>query len=406
MKNSPLSSTFLVAMTCMIFCIGVHAAVETDPEFAGWEPGEAHDTSRRIQTWITRGANGEELHRIIQHTDGLFGEGPGSWVYENDKVGERFLAAANEARSAGKATHARDLYKAAAAHFGAAKYPFLHSPSARSAYVKHNMAYYQYLELTDLNIEQLRIPFENKEIVGNLYWPAAEVSNAPHPLVVVSGGIDTWKNELMPSIQAMMAQGFAVFTMDLPGTGESQWVLDPSAERIYAAAIEHLGHYDAIDDSRMAVSLRSFAGHFAVKLALGNPQVKAAVNVGGPITFGDGELWPLPPFMLRTVGAGFGIDQALFSDISVGRDILAQKVGELSLRKQGMLRPTESQAKLLTINGDRDQLVPVEEIMTLTKSGIQQEIWLYMNDGHCAGKNAHKYLPASAAWLNMQVNYQ
>ena len=143
-----------------------------------------------------------------------------------------------------------------------------------------------------------------------------------------------------------------------------------------------------------------------MKLALGNPQVKAAVNVGGPITFGDGELWPLPPFMLRTVGAGFGIDQALFSDISVGRDILAQKVGELSLRKQGMLKPTESQAKLLTINGDRDQLVPVEEIMTLTKSGIQQEIWLYMNDGHCAGRNAHKYLPASAAWLNMQVNYQ
>lgn len=404
MRNLTRSHLLLIALISGFIGLSPHALSDSGPDFGGWEPGEAHDTERRIATWVTRGAQQETLHRIIRQTDGLFGEGPGSWVYENVQVGESLLAAGDDALAAGNKSEARGLYQSAAAHFGSGKYPFIHSPSARLAYSKHNSAYYQYIELTDLNVDRLKIPFEGKEIIGNLYWPSGEQASSPYPLVVVSGGIDTWKNELMPSINAMLAQGFAVFAMDMPGTGESQWRLGPSAERVYAAAIDYLKKLPYIDEQRMAVSLRSFGGHFAVKLALTNPAIKAAVNVGGPVTFGDGELWPLPPFMLRTVGAGFGIDQQLFDENEAGRNLLALKVAELSLRKQGLLVPTKTQAKLLTINGELDQLVPVEEIITLTKAGIQQEIWLYLDDGHCAGKNSHEYIPASAAWLKMQLN--
>jgi len=60
--------------------------------------------------------------------------------------------------------------------------------------------------------------------------------------------------------------------------------------------------------------MRSFGGYFAVKLALVNPDVKAVINACGPITFGDGVLWPIPPFIMRTIAAGFGMDQCLFGE--------------------------------------------------------------------------------------------
>ncbi|MEH6550011.1 MAG: alpha/beta hydrolase [Pseudomonadales bacterium] len=399
-----LSNYALLAMLFIsTLCSAVHVAAAEEPNFEGWEKGAAHDTHRRLKGWVARSADESELHRIVNETDGLFGEGPGTWVYENSEVGEKLVIAANNALASGHEQDAIEYYKAASAHFGVARYPFIHSPSAQQAYAKHNMAYYRFLELSGVPVEHIRISFEGKEIVGNLYKPQTLPEQDKFPLVVVSGGIDTWKNELVTTIEPMLEQGFAVFAMDLPGTGESQWRLEPNSERIYARAIDFLKQRKDIDETRLAVSLRSFGGHFAVKLALVDEDIKAAINIGGPITFGDGEVWPLPRFMLLTLGAGFGMDKEEFNDVEAGRLVLQKKLAALSLRSQGLLKPTEHQAKLLTINGDQDRLVPTGEIFSITTAGIKQEIWLYLNDGHCAGKNSHIYIPESAAWLRQQL---
>lgn len=402
-KNNYVNTLLLIMLgSCFsLFAGNIYAS----NLFDGWDAAEAHDTSRRIKGWVTSGANQETLNDITKRTNGLFGEGAGTWSYENNLAGDRFVSEANKALQAGKKTEAIDKYRAAAAHFGVARYPFMHSNTARKAYRKHNIAFYKYLELANIKIEQLRIPLEGKEILGNLYKPKSVKGTSALPLIVISGGIDTWKNELWDTIEPMLGQGFSVFAMDMPGTGESQWLLSPTSERVYARAIAHLKHRNDIDSNRIGVNLRSFAGHYAVKLALGNSDIKAAINVAGPVTFGDGELWDLPEFMLRTVGAGFGMDQHLFDDIEVGKKVLTEKLAAMSMLKLDLLKPAESQAAILTINGTEDPLVPTSEIFKLSNAGIKQEIWLYQNDGHCAGKNSHKYIPASAIWMKNQFKY-
>jgi len=403
-KHLPTPVAYLASLLLLVLAPMVVAA--DSGLYAGWEPGAAHDVDRRLEGWVSRGADLESLHRVIAETDGLFGEGPGTWAYEQNALGQHYRDQAGEALAAGDKQSAAEHLRTASTHFGLARYPFIHSEEARAAYGRHNETYYEYLALTGVQVEHIRIPFQGKEIIGNYYLPETEADGAGYPLVVASGGIDTWKNELGPTINAMLDQGFAVFAMDMPGTGESQWFLSPTGESVYAAAIETLKQRPEIDDERLGVELRSFAGHFAVKLALADENIVAAVNVGGPITFGDGVLWPLPPFMLPTLGAGFGIDQAQFANTEPGRTLLEKQLGELSLRKLGLLQPAPSQARLLTINGGRDQLVPAEEIFSLSRGGIRQEIWLYPEDGHCAGENAHEYIPASARWLQKQFDAQ
>ena len=391
----------MYALLFLLFSIPAYSAsVDRRLDFQGWDPGEAHDTERRISGWVARGADKAFIVNTINTTNGLFGEGPGTWVYDLAREGDELIMQADEALAKGDTQKAADLYKSASAHYGVARYPFLHSPSSGAAYAKHNKAYYQFLKLSKTNFEPVQVPLEGKQIIGNLYKPNKYSPKSRFPLVVISGGIDTWKNELWTTVEAMLKQNFLVFAMDMPGTGESEWTLDANSERIYQAALEYLKHRPDVDPDKMAVSLRSFAGHFAVKLALTYPEIKAAVNVAGPITFGDGELWPLPEFMLRTVGSGFGIPQTEFDVLERGTNALSERIASLSLRTQGLLKETKGQAHLLTINGTKDQLVPTDEIFSLSLSGIKQELWLYPEDGHCAGKNAKHYIPESAVWLN------
>tara|TARA_B110000259_G_scaffold188438_1_gene247426 strand:+ start:2552 stop:3790 length:1239 start_codon:yes stop_codon:yes gene_type:complete len=390
----------LYALLFLFFSINAYSAsIDSRLDYQGWGSGEAHDTERRISSWVARGAEEAFIVNTINTTNGLFGEGTDSWVYKLAKRGDELTMQADEALAKGDKKKASNMYKSASAHYGVARYPFLHSPSSAVAYEKHNKVYYQFLTLSKINFELVRVPLEGKQIIGNLYKPNDYRPKKRYPLVVISGGIDTWKNELWPTVAAMLAQNFLVFAMDMPGTGESEWKIDANSERIYKAAVEYLKHRPDVDSDKMAVFLRSFAGHFAVKLALTYPDIKAAVNVAGPITFGDGELWPLPEFMLRTVGAGFGIPQTEFDVLERGTEILSEQVSSLSLRAQGLMKETKGQAHLLTINGTKDQLVPTDEIFALSLSGVKQELWLYPDDGHCAGKNAKYYLPKSATWL-------
>jgi len=187
---------------------------EMGPSFEGWPSGQAHDTGRRIKGWTVRGADKDALHSIVGKSNNLFGDYPGSWVYESSKVAENFISAAEKALQANKKTEAMKNYQADSAHFGVARFHFLHSPAAIEAYAKHNEAYYQFLKLANIPVEHLRIPFEGKQIIGNLYTPKNSSTAVALPLLVISGGIDTWKNELWSTVQPMLEQGFAVFAME------------------------------------------------------------------------------------------------------------------------------------------------------------------------------------------------
>ena len=59
--------------------------------------------------------------------------------------------------------------------------------------------------------------------------------------------------------------------------------VSPDGDKVYSRVLEYLKMRPDLDGERMAVHLQSFAGYYAVKLALLDPNVKAAVNVGGPI---------------------------------------------------------------------------------------------------------------------------
>jgi esterase FrsA len=352
----------------------------------------------RFYGWVEAGADEEELNAAFRRIHDPIGSDPGSWVYELSLAASKHELAATEADLAGDSATAADEYKKAAVFYFVARFPFVSTPAKAEAYRKHIDCYLKTAESFDPPLKIVRIPFEEKEIIGYLRIPDVEKP----PVVVMTGGVDTWKSDVDRQVNAMLAEGMAVFAFDMPGTGESKWPLAPDSDRVYSRVLEYLKTRPDLDGDNMGVYLQSFAGLYAVKLALVDPNVKAAVNVGGPIhlAYTPEHIKKVPEVMVKTIA------NAMWEDIDVSFDELVARAEPMSLGKQGLLAKPERQAALLSINGAKDDLVPIDDLYIISKSGIEQDEWVYPDDGHCASENLKEHAPKAAAWLKAHLSQE
>ena len=349
----------------------------------------------RFGGWVSAGADEVELDTALGRIHDPLGSGPGSWVYELSAAAEAHELAAGEAELSGNEAAAAEEYATAAVYYFIARFPFVSSPAKAEAYRKHIECYLKAARSFDPPLEIVRIHFEDKEIVGYLRIPDVEKP----PVVVVTGGVDTWKSDVDRQVNAMLAEGLAVLAFDMPGTGESQWPLEPDSDRVYSRVIEYLKTRPELDGENIGVYLQSFAGLYAVKLALVDPNVKAAVNIGGPIhlAYTPEHIKKTPDVMIKTIAHAMGQDPGL------GFEEMVAMAEPMSLGRQDLLKEPERQAALLSINGDEDPLVPIDDLFIISKSGIEQEEWVYEGDGHCAPNNLKEHAPKAASWLKRHL---
>ena len=378
--------------------VGTGCGVSAVARFAMLQAvGVRYFIDHRFKGWVDNGAPDQDLDaalRRITRPEAFAGEG--SWAIELMRPARRYFERAVVAESSGNLAEAGAAYHAASALYGIAFFPYISNEAKQLAYDRHLEAYARAAKLhLKPSAERVVIPTAKGPLPVYLRLPVGV--NQP-PVVIVTGGVDTWKCQVDQSADAMLAAGLAVITMDMPGTGENPWALSPEAAGAFDAVIEWLKHYQKVDGGRIAVYLRSFAGYFAVDLAFSNPNILAAVNVGGPVhlSFEDGNLERLPPYMIATVRAAMRIP----ADRELGE--IASEARELSLVRRGVLAHKQL-APLLTINGSRDELVPIEDAKFLTTQGVKQELWIYEGDRHAATDTAHENIPRAASWLKKHL---
>jgi esterase FrsA len=351
----------------------------------------------RFGGWVRAGANGEELDAALRKIYDPLGTGPGSWVYELSTSAARHEEIAIRADASGDKDTAFSEYRKASVFYFIARFPFVSSSAKAEAYEKHIRCYLKAARYFVPPLEVIRIPFEGKEIIGYLRVPKVKRP----PLIVTSGGVDTWKSDIDGQVEAMLAEGLAVLAIDMPGTGESQWKLEPDSQRVYSRVLEYMRDRSGIDGNRMGVYLMSFAGLFAVKLALVDPNVKVAVNVGGPIhlSYTPEHIKRVPEVMIATISHAMGVDPR-----ASNFEEMVERAKPFSLMKQGLLKKPKRQAALLSINGDQDHLVPIDDLYIISRSGIEQDEWVYRGDGHCAPNNMNEYQKRAAIWLKKNLS--
>lgn len=353
--------------------------------------------SQRFPFWEAWDADKDFLIDICSKAKGLFtgADKPGGWTHEFMRAADKEH---NKARSPAKSKEEKAaLYQKAITYYGIAKFPIPDSSLRKDAYVRQLEMFNEVRDGLPYRLEKVRIPFGGKEIICNLYSPRLEDEITLPEAVLLTGGAEFYKDDLHPVARDIVNAGMVCLTIDMPGTGESMWKLSTrDSQYIYSQALKYLASLGNVDTGRIGIFGIGFGGYWALYSAAMHPEVKAAINVGGPVqaAFTSQNLKNLPSYLKKVMAFIQGYDHNDERDTEKALDSL----NEFNLLKRIDLKGIA--IPLLSINGSADPYVPIDDLFIIREEGgIGQDEWVFKEDGHCAPKHCREWMPRAVIWL-------
>jgi esterase FrsA len=322
----------------------------------------------------------DDIQRVRAAVTDMWADAPGGWPYEWSKLAREYAD--------------RGDHFLASLTYGCAKFPCLADP-ARVAAMQHQ------LEQFEVAAKDFPLAFERRIITvpyrgGNIEVPvhlySADGEYAGRPVLIASGGVDTWKMDIHPWwVGFTMGTGVSTLAFDHPGTGETAIPLDQHADEVIRGIADYAR---SLGNGRVAHFGASFGGNFSAMSGLAGI-VDAAVDLGGPVveSFEAENVKNLPYGMHDILG------NAMHWDHSPTLDELSAGLGQLN---RANLLAQHRNSAMLVINGADDYFIPQSD--TLVFGGRPNtEVHLIEGTGHVAMSKAPEVVPQIIAWLRTRL---
>jgi dienelactone hydrolase len=193
----------------------------------------------------------------------------------HEELGAQALAGGYTISAAAHYTRAAVCY-----HFG--KFLFVIDPAQmRRAHMKAVECRNRALPHLQPPGERVVIPYEGKQLYGNLRKPAGVVRP---PIVVMCMGLDSAKEEMDEYENRFLKRGLATLAFDGPGQGEAEYdfAICPEYEKPVKAVIDWLETRPDVDLARVGIWGVSLGGYYAPRAAAFEKRIKACVALSGP----------------------------------------------------------------------------------------------------------------------------
>jgi len=332
--------------------------------------------------------------------DSVIGFRTGNWIYEWTQQGMRYQKKGNEFAKQGDRKAAKKAYYCASQFYSVASYP--HLKGDELSLQAQVLAFHNYRESFKFEdnylLKEIKVPFQGKEVTCYLHLPDTDTI---HPVVIISGGLDTLQCDLLPLFERDLAPaGIAMLSVDLPGIGNSSHVkLDQNASDLHQAIIHHLKNVAWVDHDRISLMGMRFGGNIAARLAFLEPKkVKSVVCVGAAVgsLFDKKENFKqLPPMLLDCLASRMQIKNS-----SV--DALYQYCVPFSLIKQGLLARRRIDTPLLSIGHKNDIICNQEDLHLIARASREGES--HIIDKPPIFESYLNSLSYSAQWLTRHLS--
>lgn len=348
----------------------------------------------RIPGFADFGIKGDTLVEALRRVGPENMPGTPGWAKFFTEYGHQSMKLAEEFEKKSDSGRAEQEFLEASFWYFFARFPHIFNESAAQAYELHTKAYLASLRHSRYPYEVLDITCDDKK--GRVFLRLPNATQDEFPVVIISGGIDVWKSDLeIHSLsEKFLEDGIATLLIDIPGTGEAPLYASEEGEKWHMAALDMLKSHPRIASSKIAIYGLSFGGYWATKLAFVAPWLAGVVNVGGPVhlTFQSETLKGLPH------GIKNSLARMLNLDFASQRDEVIDQLQGFSLHRQGYFS-SEKHAPILNINGEEDELVPIDEIEFMRKQGIKADTLVFSNDRHVASRNWRLHEKFASNWL-------
>jgi len=324
---------------------------------------------QRTPQWIRGGLPAGDVHAVASAITDMWGSGPGGWLPEWSRLARRYAASGDHLR--------------AATAYGVAKFPSLVDGSRRRVLAEQVAEYVHAAPAFPVGFERVVVAG------GPVHVLSDRDAGDDAPVVLVSGGVDTWKMD-QHGVYVALATGLAghVVAFDLPGTGErAAEPLTADADGLIAGLVEHARTLSSGPVMHVGIS---FGGYFAARSGL-RADVDAAVVLGGPVhaAFTEANFRRLRHGMYDIVANAMGFNT---------RPDLATLMPRVRAFDLEPLLATTGNAPMLIINGDADPYVPVEDTL-LFEGRPDTEVMLVEGGVHCAFNRYPEVIKAVLHWL-------
>ena len=337
----------------------------------------------RERHFVGWGIPADNVARARLEITDMWSDGPGGWTTVWSAQAERAL-------QDGDLLLASLLY-------GAARFPCLSTADRRAAFDRQLELYLQAAPQFPCAFERFVLSVDQgtgkTPVATHLFRPKR---GKPGALVVLCGGVDTWKMEVHKIALALVRLGgLTVAAIDMPGTGESQVPLAHDSDELLGNTIRQLRERLGVE--RAGFFGLSFGGHWAAKLAL-TGKVDAAVDLGGPIGADPNipDLVNLPNGMTGIIGNAMGFEGPLSESGA------QELVNQFSLARNGLLANKDG-SPLLAVNGVEDIYIPLGDTVVFADRP-HSTAWIVKDAGHCADAHVRPIIAGTAGWLARELN--
>lgn len=320
-------------------------------------------------------------------------------------VGERLTGEAEDAKASGDDDRARNLFLRAAAVYRIARFPIPRSPLGRRAWELGKAAYEKGGELLDPPNASVSMTFskadapagdDDADIRAYLRMPKGDKPEAGWPVLLLMCGLDGFRTDQTPVVQAHVDRGFATLTFEIPGTGDCPAAPDdPTApDRLMASVLDWVAESATrlgFDTGKVVLRGLSTGGYYAFRAAHTHAdRLFAAVAQGGGCHHMFDPRWIAAQNQMEyPFAAAEGLAYKWgFRDADPAAAVAryAAEGSKFSLVESGIVgTPT---CRLLVINGMEDTIFPIEDSILVAAQGDKKDLVVLGNRSHMGDPGA------------------
>jgi dienelactone hydrolase len=335
--------------------------------------------------WVAQGGDPAEIKASIDHTKS---SGANLWLEEWVTLAEKKEKLAASNLEAGQLDQVFFPTYQSFLYYRIAAFPFAQTEAQKIAFKSGIKKFLNAQKFAQTPVQPVSIAFEGREILGYLRYP--KESTGKIPLVILINGFEGVKEDFYMAMDRFHSAGYAVFTFDLPGTGESYWPYRPDSTKVFKEVLNYFQNHSRVDSSRIAVMGFNFGGSYALWGAAGDKRVKALVLVSpaGDSSFNANFMNRLPVYINRSLPAFTGYEN--YAD-------LMKNISKYSISDS----VEKTLCPILIFNSQNDLLsVPEDTFIFTQKSIMPPVVKTFANDPYSGYGNLNNQIyPTALNWL-------
>jgi dienelactone hydrolase len=281
------------------------------------------DFDFEIRTTIGQAFSGAaDIGEVLAAVEGIGGKDHDGWFRAWLQLGDRLVSQGEASAAAGHAVSAASAFLRAASSYGTAVNAVASLESDDQllpTFRKHRAAWDRWVDLVDLDIARVDIPYEDTTMPGYLF--RAPGGAASRPVLVVANGSDGPLTSLWSSaVSGALRRGYDALVFDGPGQQsmlfERGVPFRPDWEAVLTPVLDFVLGQPGVDADRIAVYGISQAGYWVPRALAFEHRFAAAIVDPGVVDVSTSWTEHLPGSMRRLLDEGQ--DEKFDRDMATG----------------------------------------------------------------------------------------